>query len=164
MVTPDQFTEKSALAIQSAAEIAGNKGNSQLEAIHLLEALLQQHDTAVQPLVEASGDSVSTLQEAVSAAIDQLPRLSSTTNSQVRASSDVQRILSSADGFMKELGDSYLSTEHLLWALASVPTTAQDILNRHKVTAASIAAHIKEVRGNMNVTDQHPAKYSDSFT
>jgi ATP-dependent Clp protease ATP-binding subunit ClpB len=170
-MTPDQFTEKTALAIQAAVELAAEQGHGQLEAVHLLAALLAQPDTAVLPLLEKSGVKVTALNQAVRAAMAQLPRLAAVEIQQVRPGSDIQSVLTAAERFMKQLSDQYLSTEHLLLALSSADTPVKAILTQAGATEQTLEQHIQEVRGTMQVTDQHPEskyqvleKYGQDFT
>lgn len=171
MITPELFTERTAQAIQSAIELAAQAGNSQIEAVHLLQALLQQTDTAVLPLLGAVGVDTALLLTRISEAITNLPKLALVDPANVRPTADIQAVLQAAQQQMEQLGDAYISTEHILLALATINTPAKQLLEQAGATAIQLAQHIEEVRGSMKVTDPHPEskyqvlqKYGQDFT
>ena len=171
MIRPDQLTEKSAEAIQGALHAALEHKHSQIEPAHLLHSLLSQADTAVQPILQAIGVSPQEVEVAVHSQLQQLPIVSTVTQEQIRPSALFVAVTNQAVEQMGKLSDSFVSTEHLLLAITVIDSPAKESLQRLGITTQAIENNLKEVRGNMKVTDQHPEskykvldKYGQDFT
>jgi ATP-dependent Clp protease ATP-binding subunit ClpB len=161
MIRPDQLTEKSAMALQSALQLAAQRHHAQVEPIHLLHGLVAQSDTAVQPLLQAVGVSVTELQERIEGQLNVLPMVKNIQLEHIRPSADFIQVGDEASRQMEQFQDSFVSTEHLLLALAVIPSRAKSILADMFVTQTALAEHMIEVRGSMKVTDQNPeTKYN----
>src|SRR5690606_3778582 len=115
----ERLTVKAAEAIQAAAASAQRRGNPQIEDLHLLEALLDQEERVVVPVLEKVGVNVARLREELGRALDRLPR--QTGGSSPALGREAGLILDRAEGEARALGDEYTSTEHLLIALAAHP-------------------------------------------
>ncbi len=150
----DKLTIKAQEAVQRAQELAADAGNPQLEPIHLLAALLEEQDGVVRPLLDRVGTNQGQLQQIVSAELKHLPKASG--GSPPHLSSDANRILEAAQSQAQAMQDDYVSTEHLLLALAKEKSKAQDVLKLNAVDEKDILTALREVRGSARVTDQSP--------
>ncbi len=114
----NSFTEKSAFAFQAAQSLAQRSGQQEIDVWHLLLALVQQEGGIVPALLERMGLTAAALQLAAERELNALPRASGSLNtSQVYISSALQKVLTAAQQAKVELGDDFISTEHLLLGL-----------------------------------------------
>ena len=152
-----QFTNKASEAYSEAIRKATNNGNAQTEPLHLLDALLSQgKDSIALAIVQAVPADTATLQSAVTAALDKLPSVSGQTAAQPSASSELSRVMYAAQDLAKSRNDDYVSTEHLLYALAKVDSKAKELLLSAHATADAVLAAIDAVRGDRRVTTPEP--------
>src|SRR5688572_5933294 len=159
MIQPDRLTVKAAEALQQAAALARSKGNPVVNDAHLFSALLQQDEGIVVPLLQKAGLNVTQLQAETEREIERFPKQSG--GADPTLSRELSRVLDRADEDAKALGDAYVSTEHILLALAEEKnTTARQLLSANGVTRKELLAALEAVRGSHRVTDQEPeAKY-----
>jgi ATP-dependent Clp protease ATP-binding subunit ClpB len=150
----DQLTIKAQEAVQRAHESAADALNPQLEPIHLLASLLEEQDGVVRPLLDRIGANQGQLRQIVTAELKHLPKASG--GSPPHLSTDANRILEAAQAQAGAMQDDYVSTEHLLLALAKEKSKAQDILKLNAVNEEDILKALREVRGSARVTDQSP--------
>ena len=111
----EKFTIKSQEAIQEASSIAIKNDSPEIGAVHVLQALLEQQDGLVAPIVERIGVPVNELLNRVKKAVESYPKVSGNPN--VSFSNEMQRILVKAEKEMDSLHDQYVSTEHILLAM-----------------------------------------------
>jgi len=155
MIQPDRLTVKAAEALQQAASLARSKGNPVINDAHLFNALLQQEEGIVVPLLQKAGLNVTQLQAETEREIERFPKQSG--GSDPTISRELSRVLDRADEESKSLGDAYVSTEHLLLALAEEKnTTARQLLSAAGVSRNDLLAALEGVRGAHRVTDQEP--------
>ncbi|MFC7505033.1 ATP-dependent chaperone ClpB [Nocardioides sp. CPCC 206347] len=150
----DKFTTRSREAIEAAQLAATTAGNTSVEPIHLLVALLLQADGIASSLVAKSGVDAPALVHAASAVRDGLPRASGATVQQPAASAGLTRVLASAIDLAGSMKDDYVASEHLLIALATVESAAKTVLTDAGLTAAGLQDSLTAVRGNRRVTSQ----------
>ena len=150
------FTTRSREALASAQQAAVSAGNPQLEPVHLLAALLGEADGIPTALLQALGVERSDVATKVDAAIARLPRVSGDTAAGPQASGALQRVLARAQERATERGDAYVSTEHLLLALAGVPSEAAELLSSAGATEQSLTDALERVRGSARVTSADP--------
>ncbi|MDZ4657032.1 MAG: ATP-dependent chaperone ClpB [Bythopirellula sp.] len=150
----DKLTIKAQEAVQRAQELAADAGNPQLEPIHLLASLLEEQDGVVRPLLDRIGANQGQLGQIVTAELKHLPKTSG--GSPPHLSNDANRILEAAQAQAQSMQDDYVSTEHLLLALAKEKSKAQDVLKLNAVDDKDILNALREVRGSARVTDQSP--------
>jgi len=165
------LTTKANEAIALALRLAATKENPNLEPVHILTALLVDETTVIGPLLEALGTTKPDVGAAVDARIAQLPSASGSTVSQPTASCATSQVLAAAEDATANLGDEYVSTEHLLLALTTVKSPARDVLAGLGVSTETIRAALDDVRGGQKVTSADPentlqalAKYSVDLT
>jgi ATP-dependent Clp protease ATP-binding subunit ClpB len=149
----DKFTVKGQEAVVRAQEMAQSADNAELTPLHLLAALLAEEEGVVRPLLQKMGVNIAQLQTLLAGELQRLPKATGTQLGMSRATNDV---LTQAQKEADRLKDEYVSTEHLMLALASVKSEAREILNVNAVTHDAILAALKDVRGNQRVTDQNP--------
>src|SRR5213595_2129794 len=155
MIQPDRLTVKAAEALQQAAALARLKGNPVVNDAHLFSALLQQEEGIVVPLLQKAGLNVTQLQAETEREIERFPKQSG--GADPTLSRELSRVLDRADADAKGLGDAYVSTEHILLALAEEKgTTARELLSASGVKREDLLAALEGVRGAHRVTDQEP--------
>ena len=156
MIRPERLTIKAQEALRDAGELARNRGNPVVNDAHLLLALLQQDEGVLRPLLQKAGLNVTSMIESVAHEIARFPTQEGG-GGEPSLSREVQRIFDRAEAEAKELGDQYVSTEHLLLAMAEEKgTTLRSILNLRNVKADDLRRALQEVRGSHRVTDQSP--------
>jgi ATP-dependent Clp protease ATP-binding subunit ClpB len=154
---PDRFTIKSQEAIQAAQRLADERRNPQTTPEHLLAVLLEQDAGVVVPVLRKLGADPAAVRQELGPALDSLPTISGTGASEpAGGSSEITQVLRDAESEMRELGDEYLSTEHLLLALAKHPGGAGDALRSVGASRDQLLKALGEVRGSHRVTDQSP--------
>ena len=148
-----KFTTMAQEAISDAVQNASAAGNAQVETLHLLDALLRQENGVIRGLIEAAGGNAQNISAAVHQAQDELPSASGSTTAQPQVSRQLSAVLAQAGKEMHQMGDEYVSTEHLLIGIAaSKPNQSAEILEKNGVTAASLRKAVPGVRGGAKVT------------
>ena len=157
----DKLTVKAQEAVQRANDIASEHGNPELQPVHILAALLEDHEGIVAPLLERVGLQVPAVQTQAMAAIEHLPKVSGGGAAQASLSSAANQLLEGAFKEASNFKDEFVSTEHLLLAMTKLKRdAAQEILSKAGATYDNILRALTAVRGNQKVTDQNPeAKY-----
>jgi len=172
MMTFDKFTIKVQEGLKAAQSLAQNNENQQIEPLHLLVSLIEQQDGIATPLFQKLGVNLYTLLNDLKAEMDKLPKVTGPGVSDVRISPRTKKIF---DVAWKEAGflrDQYLSTEHLLIAIAADESLSiYLILRNYGITKDRILQALSNIRGNRTITDQDPEgkyqailKYSRNFT
>ncbi len=153
---PDRFTIKSQEALQAANRLAEQRRNPQTAPEHLLAVLLEQDGGVVAPILRKLGVEPGAVRQALGSALDALPTVSGTGPAEPAGSSELLQILRTAENEMRELGDEFLSTEHLMLALAAHPSRAGDALRSTGASREQLLQALQDVRGSHRVTDQNP--------
>ncbi|GAB47691.1 ATP-dependent chaperone ClpB [Mobilicoccus pelagius] len=143
-----QLTTKAQDAFSTAVRSAAAAGHPHVEAAHLLSALTDQTDTTTGPLLDASGSSMLAARRAAEAKLAQLPQVSGSTVTSPSLSRGAQSVLEQARQVMEAMGDTYVSTDHLLLALARSGEFGLD--------AEAIDRLIPQMRGGGRVTSENP--------
>jgi ATP-dependent Clp protease ATP-binding subunit ClpB len=151
-----KFTTRSQEAINTAISSSASAGHAQVEAVHLLAALLAQPEGIIHPLLEAVGVQPSTVAAGVEAELKKLPSASGSTVGAPSYSRAALQILSKAADIAAEMKDEYVSTEHLLIAAATVDSPAATVLRESGASAAALRGALSSVRGSTRVTSQDP--------
>ena len=155
MLNPDRLTVKAGDAIQDALARARRAGNPLVYDGHLLLALLDQKEGIVVPLLQKLGVNVPDLSERSEREAARYPKQSG--GGQPTLSRELNQVLDKADDEAKALKDEYVSTEHLLLALAGVKgNETYALLNGLGATREALLRAFEEVRGAHRVTDQNP--------
>ncbi|MGD9648750.1 MAG: ATP-dependent chaperone ClpB, partial [Pirellulales bacterium] len=151
---PDKLTIKAQEAVQQAQEIAADRGNPQIDPLHLLAGLLAETDGIVRPLLDKIGVNRPQLEKIVEAELGHFPKVSGGTTPQV--SQALMQVLEAAQREADTMKDDYVSTEHLLLALAKVDSKAKNVLKLNAVGEKEVLAALQTVRGASRVQDQNP--------
>ncbi len=156
MIRPDRMTIKAQEAFRDAAGEARRLGNPVVNDAHLLVSLLQQPEGVVQPLLQKAGVNVTRLVDEVQREIGRFPRQEGT-GTEPSFSRELNRVFDRAEDDARNMGDGYVSTEHLLLALAGEKgTSARTLLSGQNVSSNDLRQALQEVRGSHRVTDQSP--------
>jgi ATP-dependent Clp protease ATP-binding subunit ClpB len=157
---PDRLTIKSQEAFQAAQRLADDRSNPQTTPEHLLAVLLEQQDGVVPAVLRKLGADPAAVRQTLTPALDALPKLtgsaSQTGPDPAGASSELVQVLRKAEDEMRDLKDEYISTEHLVLAIAAHPGKAGDALRSAGATREQLLKALAEVRGSHRVTDQNP--------
>jgi len=151
----DRFTIKAQEVIELASKKAVDNQHSQIEPLHLLQALITQQDGIVPPLLDRLGVEKNMLDQDIDILVSKIPRAYGETL-QVSLSQSSMVLLRKAEKEASDLKDEFISTEHIFITLASSPGNIADILKKHGITKDSILQALVSIRGNQRVTDQNP--------
>jgi ATP-dependent Clp protease ATP-binding subunit ClpB len=149
-------TTKTQQAISAAVQAASLAGNPDVGPTHLLGALLAQGDGIAAPLLTAVGADPAAIRTEVTALGNRLPSAAGSTVAAPQLSRDAQAALVAAQQLATEMGDEYVSTEHLLVGLASGRSAVADLLRRHGATPETLREAFTKVRGSARVTSPDP--------
>ncbi len=153
----EKFTLKAQEALQEAKAIAERKNHQQIDVEHLLAALLEQKEGIVIPILQRLGANIDLIVSQLEGELNRIPKVTGGGAGQVYLSSRLNEIFNSAWKEAERLMDEYLSTEHLLIAVADEKRgAASQILQRNGVTKDAIFKVLQEIRGPHRVTDQNP--------
>jgi ATP-dependent Clp protease ATP-binding subunit ClpB len=152
----DQFTVKAQEAVSNAQRLARDMGHAELTADHLLQALLQQKEGIVLPILAKLGADPDAIASALDAALSRRSKVSGA-SADAQVSPSLVKVFDKAFEIAHKFQDEYVSTEHLLLALADARgTEAARALSSSGATEAALLSALKEVRGSSRVTDQNP--------
>lgn len=153
----DQMTRNSQQALQQAQQLAQQKGHTEIDAEHLLSALLEQSDGLVPRLLEKMGVSLPPLHADLQGLIDKKAQVRGG-EQKVYLSQRLDRILTQAQRQAEGLKDEYISVEHLLLALVTEDKKGDvgRLLASHQITGQSILKALESVRGQQRVTSEDP--------
>ncbi len=146
MLSPERLTVKAAEAIQSAAQEARRREHPQIEGVHLFQALLNQEDGIVVPILQKLGAPVSVLRGRTQEELEKRARV--TGGSEPSISRDLTRAFDVAEDVARGLGDDYVSTEHLLLGLAEEKGDAGAILRQAGASRSDLEEALEGVRGS----------------
>lgn len=138
-------------ALQAALGIAGDVEASEVAPTHLLKALLDSNERNLRSILEKIGADPDTIATQVDQAISKAPKVS---GAQIGIGNDLLKVINEAEKLATKLGDSYVTSEHLLTALANDNTDAGRILRDAGVTAKRVEEVYNELRGDERVTSQ----------
>ncbi len=151
----EKFTVKSQEAVQSASQLASEHGNPEILPLHLLAALLADREGIIAPVLEKIGVPVGQLSAKIEEALGKLPKVSG--GAQPGASAALNKVFERAFKEAENFKDEYVSTEHLLLALADAKNDgAQLLLASFGASHDAILKSLTTVRGTQRVTDQNP--------
>ncbi|MBV8068435.1 MAG: ATP-dependent chaperone ClpB [Acidobacteriaceae bacterium] len=154
----NRLTEKSQEAIRQAQTTATTYGNQQVDAEHLLLAMLEQEGGLAPSILLKAGVSLDGLHRKLVQEIEKLPKVSGsgTRPDQVYITNRLSQLFTRAEDQAKRLKDEYVSIEHLLLAAAEDQGAAGKLLREFGLTRDRLMKALVEVRGNQRVTSQNP--------
>lgn len=154
MINQDKLTVKSIEALSAAVNKARQSGNPLIYDLHLLQALLEQNEGIVVPVLQKVGANVTSLKDEAERGIGKYAKQSDANPS---VSRELDNVFTKAEDIAKQLADEYVSTEHLLLALADIKgLESRTLLLNSGASYETLLAALKSVRGSHRVTDQTP--------
>ena len=149
----EKLTIKAKEAVVAAQNLATERGNPQVESVHLLSALLDESDGIVKPLLDKIGVQISRLRGTLQAD-DRLPKMAG--GSAPTAGQELTRVFNGAAEAATKMSDEFVSTEHLLLSLVTVECTAKKLLEINGIGETDLLKALQAIRGNSRVTDPSP--------
>ncbi len=173
---PQNFTHKAQEAIIAAQDFAREKNQQQIDALHLLCALLSQEESVVLNLLQRIGAEIEGLKRRTKLALDRLPVIATPQAfGQFYLTQDMAKVLDRARHESVKMGDEFISVEHLFLALLDVETKAKEILDKAtflqpgggvstlefgKLNYETVLKQLVLIRGGIRITDPEPeSKY-----
>ena len=153
----EKFTRKSQEALSEAIRTAAAAGNPSVDGLHLLNALIaQKNEGTAYPLLHAVGADPEAVLKTVGERLARLPRAAGATLSAPETSRPLLAALNTAEKRASEMGDEFISTEHLLVGLATDGGQAATVLREAGAGPDELLAAFQQVRGSARVTSQDP--------
>ena len=153
------MTLRSRQALQEAQNEARRRSHHEVEAWHLLVALLAPAGGLVPALIEKLGLTVSALQLAANRELERVPKVSGAVDvSKIYVTQALNDVLTQAEQEAAQLKDEYVSVEHLLLALikATKPATLKKYFDSFGLDRAKVLAELKQMRGSQRVISDNP--------
>ncbi len=153
------FTNKAQDAIMSAQALAQEKGQQQIDALHLLFSLLNQEGSVVLTIMQKLGADVDVLKKKAEAQLSRIPAMTAPTSfGQFYLTQDMAKVLDRARQESMNMQDEFISVEHLFLALLEVKSLAKEVLER--LDYQEVLKMLAQLRGGQRVTDPEPeSKY-----
>src|SRR6266853_827725 len=143
----ENYTDRLKALVQSAQSLALRNGHQQLTPLHILKAMLEDEDRLAVNLIEASGGSAAQVQQAVDRELAKLPKVEGAGAGQIYLAPETARLFDQAERLSEKAGDSFVTVEYMLLALALASgTTAADVLKRAGTTAQNLNKAIGDIR------------------
>ncbi|MEA1962742.1 MAG: AAA family ATPase [Patescibacteria group bacterium] len=155
----NKFTNKSQEAIINAQIIAQDYGQSQIDSLHIFAALLTQSESLIKPVLEKLKISPEEVEDMIFKKIEQRPKSSAPMRENVGAvqgTAEVAMVLERAKKEADQMGDEYISTEHILLALIGIKSESQEILLRLGVAYENVLKILAELRGSQKIDSPNP--------
>jgi ATP-dependent Clp protease ATP-binding subunit ClpB len=149
----DRFTTMAQDALAAAQTLAVEKSNSELTSLHLLAAMLTEKESIARSILQRAGANAERICQIARSEVDRLPTVSGGGATQPGTGSDLMQVLTAADKEAKSLGDAYVSSEHLLLALAEVKSDAKEVLSVNGADRKNVLSAIKSMREASGVTN-----------
>jgi len=159
----DKLTVKAQEALARAADIAEEHGHQEITPTHVLGALLEQKEGIVPPVLQKIGVRPESLQGEINRELEKIPRVSGGGISQAYISTELKQVLDRAWEEAQQLKDQYISTEHVLLAIAELKNDGGRLLQSQGATRDTILKALQDIRGTQRVTDQHPEEKYDAL-
>ncbi|HEY2155598.1 MAG TPA: Clp protease N-terminal domain-containing protein [Isosphaeraceae bacterium] len=150
---PEKLTLKSQEAVQTAQELASNRGHQRVEPMHLLAALLDSNEPVIRDLLKQLGVEPDRIARAAEEGLKALPKVS---GGEMHISPELGKVLEAAQAEAEAMGDEYVTVEHLLLGLTKVKSRAQELLAALGVGERDVRQAVPKMRGGRKVTDQNP--------
>lgn len=146
------FTTRSQGALGDAVSAAAVAGNPAVEPAHILSALLDQTDGTAGPLLQAAGIDVNQFRAELKGVLDGLPSATGSSVANPVLSRSSHQVLQRAVDLAAELGDDFVTTEHLVVGIATVESAAGNLLKKLGATPDALKAAFEAIRGSSRVT------------
>ena len=153
----EKLTIKAREALGRAQQLAMDHGQQTIEGIHLLSALLEDSEGLVPSVVKKLGANLDAIRSRAEEALQKLPTVTGGGVGQIYLSNELNAILNNALKEANQLKDEYVSSEHILIAMAEIPkSTVGEILREHGLTKDAVYKVLQEIRGHQRVTSPNP--------
>ncbi|HKL44059.1 MAG TPA: AAA family ATPase [Candidatus Absconditabacterales bacterium] len=157
----EKFTTKAAEAIQSANQLAVQQQNSQIDVLHLFLAMLEQSDGYIPSILLQLEINKEKIRAFLVSETSKLPKLQG--DYQMGASSELTRVLTGSEKIMNDMGDSYITTEHLFLAIIKGTNKVKEILSNEGLDYDLVFNKIKEMRNGKKVESSNPENTMDAL-
>ncbi|MDU3489909.1 MAG: ATP-dependent chaperone ClpB [Clostridiales bacterium] len=160
----NKFTQKSFEAINNCDKLASDYGNQEIDQEHFLYCLMTIDDSLIASLIEKMGIKKDIFLNEIVEYIEKKPKVSGSSASHY-ISASLNKVLVDAEDEAKNMGDSYVSVEHLMLRLISTPNdNIKALFARYDITRDKFLAVLKEVRGNQAVNSDNPEATYDTLS
>ena len=156
----NQFTIKSQEAIKNAEEIAKSNGNQSIENVHLLKALIKSDDYLIPNLFNKLGVNVEIFNQVLDKSIASLPKVQ---GGGLYLSNEANKALQNAMQEAKNMGDDYVSIDHILLGVFDTNSTASRIMKDNGLTRKDLEDVIRQLRKGKKVDNPHSEQNYDSL-
>ena len=158
----NKFTQKSMEAVNGCEKIAYEYGNQEIDQEHLLYSLITNEDSLILKLIEKMGINTSHFTNRVK---EYLSKLVKVQGGQLRISNELNKVLINAEDEAKQMGDEYISVEHLFLAMIKYKNNnIKEIFNEYGIDRERFLQSLATVRGNQRVTSDNPEATYDTLT
>ncbi len=158
----NNFTIKAQEVLKKAHDFAMERGHTQIDAMHLLAALVMQEEGVVESIFERLEVEIPRLADKILDILDSMPRGATVSPiGQIFLTQELARAMDQAQKEASALKDEYISTEHLLLSLTEVASKARDLLSGARINREGILRALEHLRGGQRITDAEPeSKYA----
>ncbi|MBE6848108.1 MAG: ATP-dependent chaperone ClpB [Ruminococcus sp.] len=159
----NRMTVKSREALQAAVSLCTQRRNDAVAPLHLLYALVTDADGLIPRLLERMGVSAHGLAKDVENALDALPTLTGQGSDNIYMTASMEQLMNQALQLAEQMGDAYVSTEHLFLAMWEERSHVLPLLEKHHADKEAFLQALKQVRGNTRVTGDTPEDTYDAL-
>ena len=149
----DRLTSKLQVALSDAQSVALGRDHNFIEPAHLLQALMDQKGSSINPLLQRAGANISQLKQAVATYLDTLPQIQDH-DGDVHMSNDLGRVMNLADKLAQKRQDQYIASEMVLLAMTQDRSRIASILQEAGITGEKLEKAIEDIRGGEAVNTQ----------
>ncbi|NLC17704.1 MAG: ATP-dependent chaperone ClpB [Clostridiales bacterium] len=156
-----KFTQNSMQAVQNSQSLAYEYGHPEIDIEHLLYSLISLEDSLIRKLLEKMQINIPIFETQIKGLLNKRPKVS---GGQVYVSSDLNRVLIYAENEAKQMGDSYVSVEHLFLSMLKYPNKAvKKLFDDFRISREEFLKALQSVRGNQRVTSDNPEATYDTL-
>ena len=150
----DKLTIKAQEAVAQAQAMASERGHPEIDPLHVLAALTGDPEGIVVPILDRIGANRQQLERIIAAELSHFPKVSG--GATPGPSASLQKVFEAAQREADAMRDEFVSTEHLLLAMAKVDSKAKSVLKLNSIGESEILKALQSIRGSARVTDQNP--------
>jgi ATP-dependent Clp protease ATP-binding subunit ClpB len=157
----NKFTQKSMEVVQNCEKIAYDYGHQEIDQEHLLYSLITVEDSLIQKLLKKMDINIEVFNAQIEGLLRKRPKVS---GGQIYISNDLNKVLIYAENEAKQMGDEYVSVEHLFLSLLKQPSkTIKQLFHDFRITREGFLQALATVRGNQKVTSDNPEATYDTL-
>jgi len=157
----NKFTQNSMQAVQNSQSLAYEYGHPEIDIEHLLYSLINLEDSLIRKLLEKMQINIPIFETQIKGLLNKRPKVS---GGQVYVSADLNRVLIYAENEAKQMGDSYVSVEHLFLSMLKYPNKAvKKLFDDFRINREDFLKALQSVRGNQRVTSDNPEATYDTL-